>query len=765
MGTDNLERQAPETEGETTEHTVSQPGTSGQGVKPAKLANSTISAELMVPRNKGGLAKNTFPELVRQFRRAMIEQESDAGERLRTLVIIENWDEDYLSRLLCNPNITDSTSEARISILRAACPNYLPILLRNSPKGIIPSLLKDLFERRDDAGITAIEEMLSNNNFATLESVFDCIKNRAPDFKLQRDAFESVFKGQGVAPLAAFAKIKWVDAQHKFSYFHEIAGIKNLMALTDDERLQVIEPLLSTSAFSDGMLLFNIYMEQAKYPQAFCASVLALQRKHFTNGFDSTEGRAFMQQFLQDRTFNTDPLAKVFLQCCTPEELLRATNLLEKKGSQPANNFEAFFENDTFSRLQVFAETLIKVKGLLPPYHVLVGESTLWTLNTADVLVLIKTLLSNGARSHGIALLDWYKTEKTLDADFYDSVCAKQRKLLEGFDTEAGLEFMVALLGARTIPLCPVAKAFLRNCTQPELSALVKHCFITDNLQLVYAIMRQRRDDFQYLLENVSHGLLNQTSKTQDSWALACISAIPQQSNTVVQYYRNHFKGLTENSGFEFLRKLLDGFKTFTEFPSLWSALQPQEIHAVIQHKPRAYLEVIPAGQLPFACIKNRLYTSGYQLTRQEGDLKYSGVDSNGSCVNGMLKLKFSTTFPSRFWGDDERMQKLVSGLLEYRKERLGIQQNRFLFLGLFEVGYTKQQKLNVVDKMLIHIYGTEAEKEAAGAITWDDRSILNNGNLSKVINYYERSFEHVVAASRKYVAASAPLAPTPSSS
>lgn len=92
-----------------------------------------------------------------------------------------------------------------------------------------------------------------------------------------------------------------------------------------------------------------------------------------------------------------------------------------------------------------------------------------------------------------------------------------------------------------------------------------------------------------------------------------------------------------------------------------------------------------------------------------------------------------------------------VDDLLRYRRKRNAYEAERYGF-GIFQTGYTKTEKCQAIEKVLTHLYGNNAEKQAAGAITAEDVAILKQGNLGYVTEQHSDVFERIRLGSQAFL-------------
>lgn len=186
--------------------------------------------------------------------------------------------------------------------------------------------------------------------------------------------------------------------------------------------------------------------------------------------------------------------------------------------------------------------------------------------------------------------------------------------------------------------------------------------------------------------------------------------------------------------------------KTVLYYPgkvrAILNALNQDELIALVESsslaRPQPYepslsvdtiLNNIPLGTIPFSCWSRHLYfATDYENKHHQRGFHYYNLLLNGIKDNS------------------GGYQGLVWSLLKYHNKRSDISEEHYTFFG-YEVGYSRTQKLAAVHKILIHVYGTEAEKRAAGPFTKLEKRIIDQGKLGSATSNYAGQMRQLMMA------------------
>ena len=493
-------------------------------------------------------------------------------------------------------------------------------------------------------------------------------------------------------------------------------------------------------------------------------------------------GKTGIQKLVEARDF--DSLALIFSSLKT-----------HKITVSHVESLASLFEKASMEMLLAFA----RAKGGEPTgfkFHALVGIERIMKLKPAEILQLIDALLTTNANSDGVALyLRYVDAHPEIGAKFHNDFLELQRKKMDG---NCSYEFVMGFTDNRNLITDVAAQQFLRHCNRVELSHLATECFRTwvnahDQTRLVpsiffpkteeeryyalgskskkergvpvnletnpyarrdYAenrfltILSSRKADVGYLLgETPVRGV---TAKA--FWARLFVLAadnIPM----VIQHWRD------EGAAIDVMSVLIKSVQYYHDrAEAILKQLTPAETQALIDFsvptksnsKPDLsvadILSKAPRGKVSFDSWSRFLYNA----TTKTGNL-----NTGYQYPNEML---------SKTRAGDEF--KLVRDLLKYRFKRDEIHgEYYFSFLG-FSSGYSKKAKLEAVNKVLTHIYGTDAEKMAAGPFTQEEKNILYQGDLGITTRLHSATMERIIMNTVKRLAPPEPISsPTAGSS
>jgi len=144
-----------------------------------------------------------------------------------------------------------------------------------------------------------------------------------------------------------------------------------------------------------------------------------------------------------------------------------------------------------------------------------------------------------------------------------------------------------------------------------------------------------------------------------------------------------------------------------------------------------------PLGKIPFASWSAHLYRSNEQKRdlRNDGHINFNRV---------WLAMSVQVQVGGRSY------QGLLIDLLKYHHNRSNNRDEYFSFFGITS-GYSRTEKLNAVNKILVHIYGTEAEKQAAGPFSLLEKNILNDSDLGRATRKHSVAMIEIVAIAERY--------------
>lgn len=328
-------RPSPETE---TESCAAQSSEAASGI-PEPFSLKSLRVELMTHEQ---LQPSTRLGVVERLRDMMQRQEAGAEQWLRAIVTLPGWNDAFLVALLTDDRVQDSPDEDSSSLLRAALPHYLSILL-SLDAAVTAPLIENLFYKVDEArGTTGIQQLIDKGDFDSLKLVFTTLK-RHPDLLKELPNLAPSFRGASVDKLLDFARAKGGDDNGP--KFHELTGRRVLLQRKTDEVLNLIDALLTRNASSDGIALYLWYVTATPVDEIFHKEFFARQRSKF--GTDCTAD--FIQNFLSGRTFSSDPVAQRFINRLRDVELVRLAIFLFNAWYTAHNAYTPSFSTDTLT--------------------------------------------------------------------------------------------------------------------------------------------------------------------------------------------------------------------------------------------------------------------------------------------------------------------------------------------------------------------------------------------------------------------------------
>jgi hypothetical protein len=198
------------------------------------------------------------------------------------------------------------------------------------------------------------------------------------------------------------------------------------------------------------------------------------------------------------------------------------------------------------------------------------------------------------------------------------------------------------------------------------------------------------------------------------------------------------------NNNRETSRLLIDNL-TSDEIISLLHARMNLRNPSTNMISPEDLLKYVTPGKLPFNSIVNLIHAK----SRTNFNNYYHTWQASNDLISFIPKTSTSN---------------LGYDLVLYRALRDHNPNQRESFWGI-EGGYSKNEKFAVVHKLLIHIYGTEEEKQAEGAFSAEDIKILNQGKLGRVASRYSREIGGIIARAGEMASLKPSAPPEPSSS
>lgn len=553
---------------------------------PDNLSLDLLRSELM---DNGRLASKTYLGLVKKLREMMQQEETGAEQWLEAIVTLPNWSQSSLTTLLTDDRVQDSPAEDSSSLLRAALPKYLPLLLKLDTV-VTRSLIHNLFYTIDKTRKNGIQQLIEARDNASLELIFTTIKQRCPDILTTIPDLAPSFKGAGVEVLLSFSRVQ--------------------------------------------------------------------------------RGR---------------------------------------------------------------------IKG--PKFHELTGPEILLSLNTADVLKLIDSLLTQNINSEGIALHLWYMTAKSVDINFHREFLTKQRCK---FGVKCSSDFIWDLMTNPAISNGPHAQYLINNLTDVEIGDLALALFESWARHKI----RESRYTFEHYplragSERIYHNLLvmlrshpakvelilrNVHSETF-TFAGLLIQDSGNHITSVMDYYRRVFpQPDTQGRGAVFINNLMLSVNNNPDRGRLiMQHLQREEIESLLNSGKISCATVLgslPVGTLPYAVVGKHLHANS------EMKSVYWQIVPWNTLVGQI---------PAGAFAD------LARDLVLYRTKRNALQDQRYSFMGI-PGGISKNEKFAVVDKVLTFIYGTETDKQAAGRFTERELLVMNQGELGKVIRSKNVSISQIIS-------------------
>ncbi|MGQ3891054.1 hypothetical protein [Legionella sp. CNM-4043-24] len=401
-----------------------------------------------------------------------------------------------------------------------------------------------------------------------------------------------------------------------------------------------------------------------------------------------------IQQLIEDRQFNT--LEAIYTR-------MRTLPVLTEKPE-----IAATFQDASTDDLLRFA----MAKGGYPcgpQFHELVCDDRLLQLNATEMLALIKCLLSPAANSDGLALYQWYIRENRLEADRIAQQLFQEQ--LQHCGGSYPLDVMQIFLANRDIQTCETAQEFIKSLSpanlvrlvQPILNtALHRHTPTSDKTRAVEKIQAIVQVDpvviGRRLLENITMERPEQLTRL-----LLC------GSDALIPIVINHYP--RGKNRYTYLRDLINSPEyPYSESIKLVSALDSQTAARVLPHCRDSYVEHLAPGTIFFRDIKDYFYKSR---------------DFDCTDRYRVRALKYTNG-----WDDlTTNAHLMVNDLLDYRAKRMANPLERYRWFG-FAGGFSKTAKLAAVDKIFIHIYGTDQDKQASGSFSAQDLEVMSQGEL-----------------------------------
>lgn len=382
-----------------------------------------------------------------------------------------------------------------------------------------------------------------------------------------------------------------------------------------------------------------------------------------------------------------------------------------------------------------------------PRFHEFTGLEKILTLSFDTVQQLITTLLSKSADSDGLWLYSWYRVQIQSDSArdaLDDLVVTEQRKKFNGnFASPVGLLATLATQSMRDAWF-PFGQ-FINRLTASELDTFIstnvllwkpesewdwRLCRVkldqlrAINALIIHIIPQIKAPELQKILvemqlehEQYRYTWLKLFTTNGDQYIHTLVDFMRSNNINVVTFFFS--LGISPNDS----KKL----ETFTR--PVFNLLNENE-RVQLLNSSSQWVPLVDAGSLSFDSNKAVLNTC------------VDGLRSRFYQAHPILNLNRSTKSPQQHIN----ITGLAYLLLRYQYNRARNMNEHFRFLGFpTRSGYSRTDKLAVVEKLLLRIYGTNEERENAAAFTNYDRAVLNQGDLGDIARSFSQTINDLI--------------------